>query len=398
MEIKKRAPLTRALLRTIAWSAYGWRKLRGQAGQRAPHEGKVSRIGLWVSMELLGGGIVISSIVRTLRNLYPDAKIYIVGEQHRSGTLEGLFKDHSWVDGLIICPDRKKSSLAEWIPFYRTLRSHRLDMAILSPNHSCSDSVWLYMCGIPHIVGCYLPKTWDKLGWIENRFLTASVTTTQIGEGPYRLLEFPQAYARTLTGRDDLVLEELVPWVRFRDEAPQAPASGPRVTIHPGGPPIKRWPVEKYAEIARMLVQHYGASLYIIGGKPEAELADQIARTVQEAVPGASATNCCGGSLNDTMNCIARSALYVGSNTGPYQIAVALGVPVIGVFREQDRWFSGPDAAGERHCVVSRPVLANLSVDEVWSAIERRAPLLQQPAPAVPLATVPTHDLSLQAG
>ncbi|HSR70507.1 MAG TPA: glycosyltransferase family 9 protein [Acidobacteriota bacterium] len=376
MEIKKRALLTRAVLRSVAWPAY-WKKRLTGGSRNGADRPKPSRIALFVSMELLGGGIIISSMVKAIRQLYPEATVYIVGEHHRSGKLEGFFKKHSWVDELIICPPRDNSTIRDWIKFYRKLRSYKLDMAVLSPNHSCSDSVWLHLCGIPEIVGCYLPKTWDKLGLIENLFLTGRLTERQIGDGPYRLLNFPEAYARTITGRDDLKIEELVPYIRYEDTV-ELPREGAKVTLHPGGPSIKRWPVEKFIELGKRLAQVHDAALYIIGGKPEAHLAKQITEGIIEDFPQAKVVNCCGCSLNDSMAYIAHSTIYVGNNTGPVQIAVALGVPVVGVFREQDRWFSGPDAAGDRHYVVSRPDLNNLSVDEVWSVIERLWPESEQ--------------------
>src|SRR5690606_10723792 len=150
-----------------------------------------ARIGLFVSIELLGGGVIVSSMAKALKSIYPRATIYVVGENERSGRLRTFFAQHSWIDGLIICPRRGKSSFFSWLAFYRRLRRHRLDRCVLSPNHSCADSVFLYLCGIPDIVGAYLPDSWTRHDRVENRFLTKRLTTREIGHEPYQLLNFP---------------------------------------------------------------------------------------------------------------------------------------------------------------------------------------------------------------
>jgi len=106
---------------------------------------------------LLGGGIVISAIAKLLKSVYPGPDL-CGGGTAQSGKLESFFKEHSWVDELIICPVRGDSTFGEWVRFYRKLRTYNLDVCILSPNHSCANSVFLYLCGMPEIVGVYLPK------------------------------------------------------------------------------------------------------------------------------------------------------------------------------------------------------------------------------------------------
>ncbi len=377
MEIKKaRYWWKRAFLRTFVVAPILLaKKTAGLLGKGAAPRKDPERVALFVSMELLGGGILITSISKTVKQLYPKSRVFLVGEQHRAGKLEKFYTAHSWVDEVIICPVRGQTTFSDWIRFYRKLRSYKLDMCILSPNHSCSDSVWLYLIGIRNIVGAYLPDSWERHGWIENRFLSKKLTRAQMSldrEAGYRLMYFPRGYARTLTGNVDMELQDLVPFLRYRETELPGQAKGPMVTMHPGGPQKKRWHPEGYAAIGRMMVQRFGVTILIIGGPPEAELGEQVANDILAACPEGQVVNCCGSSMNTTINCIARSKMYIGNSAGPIYLAMALGTPIVGVFRGKDRWFSGPDACGDQHRLVSNEFIERISISEVWSTVQYR--------------------------
>lgn len=387
MEIRKvENPIARAALRAASHAVLVQRGLA--RGLRRAHRRPVEpprRIALFASMELLGGGVMISAMVKALKIRHPQAEIFVVGEAHRTARLEEFFTRHSWVDGVIVCPKRGAGTASEWLAFYRALRARRIDLGVLSPNHSCSNSVFLYLCGVPEILGAYLPRTWTWHARVEHRFLTQRMTVDQIGQEPYRQLYFPQAYVRSIMGRDDLSLGELVPYVRFEDEGrPPVPADRPVVALHPGGHPEKRWRAEGFAAVGRRLVDTYDASLLLLGGEPEHALAESIRETVLAASPRARVVNCCGATMNRTLTYISRSDLFVGNNAGPMHLAVAVGTPVVGAFRERDRWFGGPDAFTSAHCTVGAETADAVDPDDVWEAIVSRTrdgrPLLPRPS------------------
>lgn len=363
--------LLRGAVRGILWQ----KALRDRVRPPRPSGREPARIALFASMELLGGGIIISAVAKALRALHPGARIFVIGEQHRTGTLAEFYRDHSCVDEVIISPPRDGSRYRDWWRFYRQLRGYRFDLSVLAPNHSCADPVFLYLLGIPDIHGAYLPKTWVRHLEIENRFLTRSVTTQHMGEEPYRLLSFPREYVRMVTYRPDARLGEFVPFIAPRGETVRALAARPaRVVIHPGGALHRRWPMERYAAIAHRLVQQRGASITIIGGAPERPLGAALEEEIRRLHPESQVENACGCSLNDTVRIVSDAILYVGNNAGPMQIAVAVGTPIVGVFLQLDRHFSGPDAAGEEHHVVARERIDDISVAEVWDAIVPRWP------------------------
>ncbi len=111
----------------------------------------------------------------------------------------------------------------------------------------------------------------------------------------------------------------------------------PIVALHPGSRvPSKRWTVEGFASVARELVLRTGASLVLLGSRDELELVRQV-----QTVAGVPATNLAGRtSLGGLAALIKRSDLFVGNDSGPAHLAVALNVPSVAIYRQSavDTW------------------------------------------------------------
>jgi ADP-heptose:LPS heptosyltransferase len=131
----------------------------------------------------------------------------------------------------------------------------------------------------------------------------------------------------------------------------------------PGGSehrPEKRWPVDKYGELARILHAR-GFDIVVIGGPPEATLAHAI----QRDVPGARDLT---GRTDFAQIAVlgAKAALAVGNDTGPLHLAAAAGAPTVVLFsKASDPALSAPRG---RVAVLQAGDIRNLAVDEVAQA------------------------------
>jgi ADP-heptose:LPS heptosyltransferase len=122
-------------------------------------------------------------------------------------------------------------------------------------------------------------------------------------------------------------------WV-WRDLPPERQVAGgvkprPYVMFVPGGSahrPEKRWPVEKYGELARILYAR-GYDVVIIGGPAEATLAHAIQRDVPRSRDLTGRTDFARIAVLG-----ARAALAVGNDTGPLHLAAAAGAPTVVLF------------------------------------------------------------------
>ncbi len=154
--------------------------------------------------------------------------------------------------------------------------------------------------------------------------------------------------------------------------------SGPHALLVPGGSrarPQKRWPVERYVELARRLADD-GLRPMLIGGPDEA---DALAR-IAAGEPGA--LDLCGRTSFGQIAALARTArLAVGNDTGPVHIVAGVGCDCAVLFGgDSDPGLTAPrGVAGGRVAILRRAPLADLTVDEVWDALERAGFGLAEP-------------------
>lgn len=137
------------------------------------------------------------------------------------------------------------------------------------------------------------------------------------------------------------------------------------VLLAPGGAahrPDKRWPAERYGELARRLADA-GAQPVLIGGPEEAALL----RGVADAAPGAR--DLAGRTGIIELVALARAAAgAVGNDTGPMHAVAAAGCRAVVLYSHA----SDPALCAQRGpavAILRRPRLEDLPVDDVAAAL-----------------------------
>jgi len=92
----------------------------------------------------------------------------------------------------------------------------------------------------------------------------------------------------------------------------------------------KRWPAERFGELARRLASEAGMSVVAVGSASE--------RSICETVVGDSGGVSFAGStgLGDMAALIAEAALFYGNDSGPTHISMALETPTVALFGPTD--------------------------------------------------------------
>ena len=162
----------------------------------------------------------------------------------------------------------------------------------------------------------------------------------------------------------DIELASQVAADELRHEPPQLPvdpaaeawcdqllaSSGTRpvALINPGaGWGAKRWPVERYAVVARGLIER-GFRVLVNAGPGEEPMADVIVKEASSAaIPLAT-------SLDQLIALTRRVAIFVAGDTGPLHLACALSRPVVGIYGPTDPSRNGP--YGTRFRVLRSPL------------------------------------------
>jgi heptosyltransferase-2 len=105
--------------------------------------------------------------------------------------------------------------------------------------------------------------------------------------------------------------------------------------LHPGGaqnPGVamldKRWPAERFAELARALV-HDGANVLLSGGHGDLDVVRRVAERA-----GLAESSVLAGQIDiETLAAVIhRAAVYVGPDTGVTHLAAAVGTPTVAIF------------------------------------------------------------------
>jgi ADP-heptose:LPS heptosyltransferase/GT2 family glycosyltransferase/glycosyltransferase involved in cell wall biosynthesis len=167
----------------------------------------------------------------------------------------------------------------------------------------------------------------------------------------------------------------------------QYPGDGPLVIMHTtAGWSLKEWTKEGFAEIARRLVEKYGARIYVLGAKGE-KLGSIYTRDI------------CGElTLRDQVSLMNRAKLFVGNDSGLLHASKAsnkcaiLGlfgntsIDVVG-FRGVKKYialespYAGEVSCGSTTCIYSEankkegkeclPCMQRLSIEDVWFSVQR---------------------------
>jgi heptosyltransferase-1 len=165
-------------------------------------------------------------------------------------------------------------------------------------------------------------------------------------------------YTRTAVARGSHVIEQNVsvaeavaqqkmkiPRVEFPRDSAAEQRIGVRLSeqgidsfaiLNPGaGWGAKRWPAERYGQVAGKLASEGVRSIVNYGPGEES-----LAREVESAGAGAAMAMKC--SITELVALTRRARLFVGGDTGPMHLAAALGVPVVAIFGPTDPARTGP--------------------------------------------------------
>jgi heptosyltransferase-1 len=121
---------------------------------------------------------------------------------------------------------------------------------------------------------------------------------------------------------------------------PELAAVSRWIAIQPGARwDTKRWPVENYTQLVRLLAQKYpDARFAVFGGADERPFGEIISFVAPERILNLSGKT----SLQEMVECLRLCELMITNDTGPMHVAAALGVPLIALFGPTDPHSTGP--------------------------------------------------------
>jgi heptosyltransferase-2 len=152
-------------------------------------------------------------------------------------------------------------------------------------------------------------------------------------------LDAPLAPAAHMLDARDLGWNDVSPEPSVRNHPP-------RVALHPGSGAYsvaRRWPVERFAELAGLLHERLGAEVVVVGGPGEQDIAARLLNVLER--PRWATAQSGAGTPRGLAHLLASCNLFVGNDSFPMHLAVALNVPAVGVFGPTNARAWGPYAS-----------------------------------------------------
>ncbi|MCA1808250.1 MAG: glycosyltransferase family 9 protein [Lentisphaerae bacterium] len=126
----------------------------------------------------------------------------------------------------------------------------------------------------------------------------------------------------------------------------------PRVALSPFSRwPTKNWPMQNFVELGRTLQKRANATLFILGGQPDARACARLAAEI-----GGATVNLAGRlTLPELGGWLSAMQLLITNDSGPMHMAAAAGTPVLAFFGPTDPHRTGPYGPG--HIVLQSKLL-----------------------------------------
>ena len=329
---------------------------------------------LIVRLGALGDIIHAVPAAAALRNAFPDARIdWLVDAKHRA-----MIDLVSVVDRAVVL---ERPSMAGWIDVTRRMRSAGYNVAI-DFQGLMKSAVLARVSGAPRVIGFSIWHLREK---------TARPFYSETGRpanGPAAASEHvihKNLSLLSAVGVKDVQVRFPLADVESRALTEVRTALGgerPFVLINPGAAwPNKRWPPERFGEIAAFLQDIRGLPSLVLWGPGEEGLAGAVVETSGGAARVAPPTT-----LADLLALCRAASLMVSGDTGPLHMAGAAGTPTVSLFGPTDPHRNGPwhsedvtvskfGACGchyERRCRRPEWCLGSVGVAEVTAAIQQR--------------------------
>ncbi len=325
---------------------------------------------LLIRLSAVGDVVNTLPTLSLLRRARPDATIGFAVEDRARDLLDG----HPLVDRVHVFPRRRWREMrhepgrwgqlrSEFLEYVGGIRAPRYQVAI-DVQGNVKGGVHAYFSGAPTRIG--FARGYDR----ELNHWLSTERVVPPGDRPHRVDKFASLLGPL--GIQDTTREWVFPPTEAAEGvianflASSGLAGGEAVLIHPGTSgrgTAKRWPPERFAQLARRIGDELGRAIVVTWGPGEEELARSVVAGNERAVVAPQT-----GSLLELLSLVRSAAVFVSADTGPMHLAAASGVSCVALFGPKDPAVYAP--YGEGHVVLYRPDgMDQISVDEALGAV-----------------------------
>jgi len=314
----------------------------------------------------VGDAVMTMPALRALKLANNNSKITLLVKPWVSP----LFEKDPNVDDIILYEDEYKSITGK-IRLSKILRAKKFCLAVLFQN-AFDAAMLAFLAGIPERIG----YSRDGRGLILTKAVEFDDNSKKLHHVDYYL---------NLLDRSGFMTQKFKPWIYLTlDERVEArnrlgELKQPVIAINPGATygSSKRWHPERFAEVAKRVINELNGSVVILGGPKETEIAAEILKSITNEfvskAPSPSPSPSRGGpacpvgrdegegadsqplalssqllnlsgktSLRELASIISECDLLITNDSGPMHVGYAVGIPIVSIFGSTSPEHTGP--------------------------------------------------------
>ncbi|GJL62129.1 MAG: ADP-heptose--LPS heptosyltransferase [Nitrospirales bacterium] len=288
---------------------------------------------LLLAIRVIGDVVLITPIIRQLRQAYPDVYLAALAD----GQSAKILHHNPHLDRVIEIDRRaarqltKTTQFKQWLQFIADIRQEQFDTVVdVFSGPRSATIAWLS--------GASRRYGEESRNRIRGFLYSHSI---QVSRDHRHLIEQKLDLIHPLVGNVDAHKAPLELFLTSDETQRALGLLGANTTdaqrlvgLVPGaGSPWRMWPLDRFARLADFLVEHYHVRIVLVGGAADRSICQQICELMNEPPLDLSGQT----SLRELVAVLAELDLVISNVTGPMHIASALPKPyVIGLYGAAD--------------------------------------------------------------
>jgi len=283
----------------------------------------------------LGDVILYSSVLKPLRDHFSDAEIILIA----SPPAEDLFGDSPYIDRVV--------GVRQLYPDLEPWALNLVVDALVYPCHFVSPFEYdlLSVIGQREVIGRIGGPCIDRTGkrhsrnpfWENN--VTYSIPLPRNHQSTHvfhHIAEFLRELGCATPGASDLRVEIDIRENDFLSAWSLIASFGsqPYGMLFPGASyfrDLKMWPLDRYAEVIRLLGSRGPRCWVVCGAEAERQECHDVVQLLRRTCPDIQAAISCGQPLRHVAALLKGARLAIGSDNGGMHMAVAVGTPALSI-------------------------------------------------------------------
>lgn len=272
---------------------------------------------LIIKLRAIGDVILTTPVFKNLREQFPDAQIDFAVEE----PAYSLVKADKNLNRIFMAPSGKNRTLSQDRKFFGEIRHEKYDVCIDLFGNPRSALITLFSAAKLRVGYHFRGRKYAYQEKFSSR--VSEVHEVDFNLDALRHFNIPIRYRQPeihINEADLRTARSIFKELHIDDL--------PVVALNPAGSwPAKKWPLSRFAQLAKMLHEEFHFRFLILWGPGELAEAQLLARKIGSVAVVHPETT-----LSQQAALLSLCQLFIGNDTGPMHIAAAVGIATIGLY------------------------------------------------------------------